>query len=224
MFWKPAPRTASGAAPHRRARHPVGGLRELRRVTGERSYDLRVGPAAVPTETAARPPGRSTRRNSDRPRAGSGKNIRPRLQRTTSKLPSGKERACPSSTAIEQFPYRPRRSCALASIAGDRSAAVTCPVGPTILRAAPATSPVPGQCPGRACPVRVERREPAQERSAPTRGSRSSVVAVRRLVTVRQLFRHCTRHFHAWQGSTLLSTQSSSISTVIFRVVILPLA
>ena len=50
-----------------------------------------------------RPPGRSTRRNSDRPRTGSGKNISPRLHRTASKLSSENESACPSSTETETF-------------------------------------------------------------------------------------------------------------------------
>src|SRR4030095_8480772 len=57
----------------------------------------------VATETAARPPGRSTRWNSARPHRGSGKNISPRLHTTASKLPSKNESACPSSTAIDAF-------------------------------------------------------------------------------------------------------------------------
>src|SRR5262249_8632377 len=51
-------------------------------------------------------PGRSTRRNSERPRAGSEKNISPRLQTTASKVSSENERACASSTkteALERF-------------------------------------------------------------------------------------------------------------------------
>src|ERR1700694_1359949 len=89
------------------------------------------------TETATRPPGRSTRRNSERPRTGSGKNISPRLHSTASKLQSADESACPSSTETEAFRALPRRSRAFSAMGGETSAAVTWPVGATEERAAP---------------------------------------------------------------------------------------
>jgi hypothetical protein len=95
------------------------------------------------TETAARPPGRSTRRNSDRPCIGSEKNISPRLHSTASKFSSKNESACPSSTETETFGALLRRSRAFSAMAGETSAAVTWPVGPTAARAASAESPVP---------------------------------------------------------------------------------
>src|SRR5215213_4399129 len=94
----------------------------LVRVVKERS-------GVVSTEEAARPPARSTQRNSARSRAGSGNSISPRLHTTASKSPSGKERACPSSTAKETFGSPPRRRFTPSSIRGERSAAMTWPVG-----------------------------------------------------------------------------------------------
>src|SRR5262249_42157111 len=74
---------------------------------------------------------------------GLGKNIRPRLHKTASKLPSKNESACPSSTETDAFGALPKRSRALSTMAGERSEAVTWPVGPTAARAASAERPVP---------------------------------------------------------------------------------
>src|ERR1700756_4622798 len=56
---------------------------------------------------------------------------------------AGNESACPSSMESDTFSASPRRSCAFATIAGETSAAVMWPVGPTAGRAASAESPVP---------------------------------------------------------------------------------
>ena len=71
------------------------------------------------TDTAARPPGRSTRRNSERPRAGSGKNISPRLQTTASKVSSENERACASSTKTDIARFAEALACLLGHGGGD---------------------------------------------------------------------------------------------------------
>src|SRR5262249_61728160 len=65
----------------------------------------------------------------------------PRLHSTASKLSSENESACPSSTETEAFGALPRRSRAFPAMAGETSAAVTWPFGPTAARAAPAASP-----------------------------------------------------------------------------------
>ncbi len=67
----------------------------------------------------------------------------PRLHSTVSKLESANESACPSSTATEAFGALPRRSRAFSAMAGETSAAMTRPLGPTAASAASAESPVP---------------------------------------------------------------------------------
>src|SRR6516164_8201906 len=52
------------------------------------------------------------------------------------KLSSENESACPSSTETEAFGALPRRSRAFPAMAGETSAAVTWPFGPTAARAA----------------------------------------------------------------------------------------
>ena len=60
-----------------------------------------------------------------------------------SKLQSANESACPSSTETEVFGALPRRSRAFLAIAGETSAAMIWPAGPTAARAASAESPAP---------------------------------------------------------------------------------
>ena len=106
------------------------------RLIGDRS-------GVVLTETAARPPGRRTRRNSERPRTGLGKYISPMLHSTASKPSAGKVRDWPSSTVKDTFGIPPRRSRARSTIAGEMSAATTWPSDPTASAAASAARPVP---------------------------------------------------------------------------------
>ena len=86
------------------------------RVTNARS-------GTVLTQTAAHRPLRKTRRNSDRPRAGSGNSMRPMAHSTASNCSSGKVSDLPSSMAMDTFGISLRRSRAPSSICGERSVA-----------------------------------------------------------------------------------------------------
>jgi len=98
------------------------------------------------THTDALPPGRRTRRNSERPCAGFGKNWRPSWQITASKLPFRKGSSSPSA-AIGRKRVSFTRWIALRTISGDMSAPTTTPEAPITGRMPTEASPVPVDIP-----------------------------------------------------------------------------
>jgi hypothetical protein len=92
--------------------------------------------------TMTRPPGLSTRRNSDRPRARSGNSIKAKVHATKSKRSSSTSRACPSITAQATFSQPSVRPLCRSSrtISGEKSVAST---DPARRESAPVSAPEP---------------------------------------------------------------------------------
>ncbi len=91
------------------------------------------GLCSMPAQVSAprRPPGRSTRRISANATEGSGVNISPMRQATTSKEPSGRSMAAASMTAVSTLPSAAFRRRATSTMPGAMSLTTTEPVGPT---------------------------------------------------------------------------------------------